>query len=128
MTIFFEGRARVIEFANIRDDRGVLLPIDFGLLPFRPCRSFLISEVPPRSVRGGHAHKSAQQLLLAVTGRIEVQMRFENEEALMLLDGAPAGLLIGPGIWSQQTYLDENSVLAVFASEPYDADDYITSS
>ena len=48
----------------------------------------------------------------------------DGEERLMLSPGAP-GLLVGPGVWCQQTYLAEGSVLLVFASEPYDPSSYV---
>jgi hypothetical protein len=35
------------------------------------------------------------------------------------------GLIIPPGIWAQQTYLTENSVLTVLCDKLYQAADYI---
>ena len=42
-----------------------------------------------------------------------------------LLNKPNEGLLIPPGIWAQQTYLTENSVLTVLCDRPYEAADYI---
>lgn len=52
-------------------------------------------------------------------------MRCHDEEVILLLDSGRVGLLLGPGVWCQQKYLDEGSVLLVFASEPYDPASYI---
>jgi dTDP-4-dehydrorhamnose 3,5-epimerase-like enzyme len=35
------------------------------------------------------------------------------------------GLLIPPGIWSEQLYLTENTVLTVLCDRVYEAEDYI---
>lgn len=52
-------------------------------------------------------------------------MRCQGEEVTLLLDSGRAGLLLGPGVWCQQKYLAEGSVLLVFASEPYDPASYV---
>ena len=41
------------------------------------------------------------------------------------MDVSNLGLVIPPGIWAQETYLKENTILVVLCDLPYDADDYI---
>ena len=41
------------------------------------------------------------------------------------MDVSNLGLVIRPGIWAQETYLKENTILMVLCDLPYDADDYI---
>jgi hypothetical protein len=76
-------------------------------------------------VRGGHAHASGYQWLVCLNGSIEVLMRCHGEEVTLLMDSERFGLLLGPGVWGQQKYLAEGSVLLVFASDPYDPASYI---
>jgi dTDP-4-dehydrorhamnose 3,5-epimerase-like enzyme len=122
---FFGGRARLVECSPFADERGRLLPFQFSDLPFVPGRAFAVADVPVGVARGGHAHRSGMQLLVCLQGRIETLMRVADAEERLMLSPSAAGLLVGPGVWCQQTYLVEGSVLLVFASEPYDPSSYV---
>ncbi len=123
--VFFGGRARQVACPTIVDPRGRLSPFDFADLPFVPARVFAVTDAPIGAVRGGHAHRSGQQLLVCLQGRIDVELRAPGQaEWLVLEPGAPA-LLIGPGIWSAQTYVTESSVLLSLSSEPFDPTSYL---
>jgi dTDP-4-dehydrorhamnose 3,5-epimerase-like enzyme len=113
-----------LQLALVTDPRGALLPVDFDALPFVPRRLFVVRDVPVGQVRGGHAHRSAWQLLLCLGGRIRVEARREGGHDEVLLDRAGSGLLVEPGTWTAQTYLDPESALLVLASERYDPASY----
>jgi len=121
---FFAGRASLVPIICNTDRRGALLLIDFRDLPFHPCRAFVVQDVPAGTTRGGHAHQRGSQVLVRLAGRILVEMRVGGEQARCLLNGSDRGLLVGPGVWAQQTYVDPGTILLVFASEPYDPADY----
>ena len=124
-TEYFGGRARLIACSSQTDERGVLLPFYFNQMPFAPCRSFAITNVPAGVVRGGHAHRSGMQMLVCLHGRIEILMRYQDEEATLVMEPSSFSLVFGPGVWCQQRYATEGSVLLVFASEPYDPKSYL---
>jgi dTDP-4-dehydrorhamnose 3,5-epimerase-like enzyme len=119
---FFGGRARLISIEVHQDSRGLLLPFDFDSLPFTPRRVFSISNVPQGEIRGRHAHKQGEQMLVCAQGQISVLMRHREESASLLLEPGSPALLLGPGVWAQQTYLSAGSVLLVLASHPFDPD------
>ncbi len=121
---FFDGRARLIPHDAHQDGRGLLLPFELGSLPFVPCRIFTISNVPQGEIRGRHAHKYGEQLLVCVQGKISVLMRHAEESETVLLEPGSPGLLLAAGVWGQQTYLTAGSVLLVFASHPFDPASY----
>lgn len=125
-TDFFDGRARLIPLRGHGDARGLLLPFDFATLPFTPCRIFTVSQVPTGTVRGAHGHKSGEQLLVCLQGRIDILMRHLDEAETLTLSPSSHGLLVGAGVWCQQTYLTWETVLMVFASQPYDPQSYLT--
>ena len=108
------------------DERGNLLPLDFDRLPFTPRRVFTVTGVPVGSIRGEHGHRSGEQLLVCLQGKIDLLLRKGHEEATTALTPAGQGLLLGAGVWCRQTYLVSNSVLLVLASEPYDPESYIS--
>lgn len=124
---WFSGGARLIGMQRHADARGSLLPLDFDSLPFVPRRLFTVSGMPPGTVRGGHAHRDGEQLLICLQGQVDLWLRRRNEEAeLSLLQDGPA-LLIGPKVWCRQTYARAETVLLVVSSRPYDPDSYIDS-
>ena len=123
-TEYFGGQARLIACSPQTDERGVLTPFYFDRMPFTPCRSFTVTNVPAGTVRGGHAHRSGLQMLVCLQGRIEIRMHHKDEEAVLVMEPC-SSLVFGPDIWCQQKYLVEGSVLLVFASEPYGQSSYI---
>ena len=50
-------------------------------------------------------------------------MKNEEAEATLVPDGP--GLLIGPMVWCQQTYVSDGTVLLAMSSEPYDPESYV---
>jgi dTDP-4-dehydrorhamnose 3,5-epimerase-like enzyme len=107
------------------DSRGVLVPFEFADLSFVPQRVFVVSGVPPKTTRGGHAHRSARQLLYCPAGSIVVDVRTGDSTETVLLDDNARALLVEPGVWSSQTFETAESVLVVLSSEPYHRGSYL---
>jgi hypothetical protein len=102
------------------DSRGRLIAFDTDAVPFPVRRIFAVSGVPAGEVRGGHSHRTCVQLLVCLTGHIEVELRKGDAQLEVTLTPQAGSLGIGPGVWSSQRYVHEGSVLLVLASEPYD--------
>ena len=94
-------------------------------VPFEIRRIYYIHGVPDASQRGGPAHISLQQILFCPYGKIEILLDDGFEKASVMLDDPGKGLVIGPGLWRDMLWHQENSVLCVAASEYYDTKDYI---
>ena len=94
-------------------------------IPFEIKRIYYIHGVPNASQRGGHAHISLRQILFCPYGKIEIILDDGHRRESILLDDPAKGLVIGPGLWREMIWRQENSVLCVAASEYYDAKDYI---
>lgn len=94
-------------------------------VPFEIKRIYYIHGVPDGSRRGGHAHKALRQILFCPYGSIEIILDDAKERISIMLDSADKGLVIGPGLWREMIWHEENSVLCVAASEYYDEKDYI---
>lgn len=75
--------------------------------------------------RGNHAHKKCTQLLVCVSGRIVVSCDDGLVVSQHLLENMSTGLLIPPGIWAKQKYMEEGAVLMTLCDRDYEADDYI---
>jgi mannose-6-phosphate isomerase-like protein (cupin superfamily) len=113
-----------IQLTQANDDRGSLAVLEHADLPFNPKRTFLVYDVPDRSVRGEHAHKECHQFLLCVAGRVTVDVSGSTLGAIRLTN-PDRGLYVPPMHWVGLTDFSEGAVLLVLASHPYDQDDYI---
>jgi len=115
----------VIEMPIHSQDRGFLVVAQGGNEPnFSIARVFMVC-AQKNEVRGRHSHKRCSQLLVCFTGEILVTCTDGAIEREFLLNEPNSGLLIPPGIWSEQKYLTENSVLIVLCDRIYEEDDYI---
>lgn len=94
-------------------------------IPFIPKRYFMVYDVPSKETRGEHAHKTCQQFLICVRGSCQVLVDDGVNRSTVLLDSPEVGLLIPPKVWGTQFKYSEEALLAVFASEEYNSDDYI---
>ncbi|MBI2706131.1 MAG: WxcM-like domain-containing protein [Actinobacteria bacterium] len=120
------GDVRLVVLPTYTDLRGDLTVAELEqVLPFTPRRFFIVHDVPGRDVRGEHAHKRCHQFLLCARGSVRLLVDDGSQRAEMLLDRPSVGMYIPPGIWGSQYDFADGSVLAVFASEPYDPDDYL---
>lgn len=108
------------------DLRGDLAVLEFGgTLPFPPQRLFTVSNVPFGEVRGLHAHRTTNQLLLCVRGSCQVLVDDGSHRTTVALACQKRGLLMGPLVWGAQLAFSHDAVLVVLASAPYDIHDYI---
>lgn len=94
-------------------------------VPFPIVRIFAVTAVEAGKQRGHHAHRALTQLLICVSGRIEVTVDDGQDRKVIVLDHLAQALLVPPGIWAEQTYGDSDTVLLVLCDQPYDESDYI---
>jgi dTDP-4-dehydrorhamnose 3,5-epimerase-like enzyme len=115
----------LIDLPHHFEDNGDLIVIEGNKhIPFSIARVFVV-RAPKNEIRGQHAHKQCTQFLICHSGSIEVICDDGENITNYLLDRPNFGLMIPPGIWAQQTYLTDNSVLTVLCDRPYEAEDYI---
>jgi len=94
-------------------------------IPFAFTRVYYTYGVKEGIIRGHHAHKALEQLLICVYGAIEVMCDNGEKKEYAMLDDPAKGLYVGAGIWHTMKWLKDDSVLLVLASEYYDESDYI---
>ena len=105
---------------------GFVSVLEKEMLPFAVRRVYYIYDVPAGVTRGFHAHKTLEQLLIAVNGVIEVMLD-DGKGCIQsyLLNSPSKSLYVGPALWRTMKWKTAGAVLMVLASEPYDPDDYI---
>lgn len=75
--------------------------------------------------RGRHAHKRCTQILSCVAGEVDLLLDNGSHKVSARLSTNSDAVLIPPGVWAEQTYLQDRSVLLVLCDQPYDEDDYL---
>lgn len=120
------GRFNLNELNVIGDHRGSLVALEHGLnIPFRVQRIYYIFDTKSGVSRGFHAHKKLQQLAVCVSGKCRMVLDDGMTRHEIWLDSPNQSLHISNMVWREMHDFSEDCVLVVFASEPYDAGDYI---
>lgn len=95
------------------------------LVPFKVERVFWTYYTPEDVVRGRHAHYKTEQILIAVAGRIIVNIEMpDGSKEIFTLDKPNVGLYVPPHCWHTMQY-SHSSAQLVLASTIYDEKDYI---
>ena len=94
-------------------------------LTFPVQRVFTIVNAFGGSQRGQHAHKKCNQLLCCVAGVVKLICDDGNKQIELLLKPESEAILVPNGIWAEQKYLKDNSVIIVFCDQPFDETEYI---
>lgn len=95
-------------------------------VPFEIKRVYYTYGAETQTVRGHHAHKELEQILVCIYGKIEVELDDGRGTVdKTVLDSPLKGLYIGPSMWRTMKWLESNSVLLVLASQHYNESDYI---
>ena len=116
---------KLIKFSLHPSDTSNLCVYESGeLVPFEIKRVFTIA-AKENVIRGNHAHKKCAQLLVCVSGEIDVTIDNGIKKLVYKLNNMDKGLLIPAGVWASEKYVQEDSILMVLCDSYYDADDYI---
>lgn len=107
------------------DHLGWLSFLDEHQLPFPVRRIYWISAVPPELPRGGHAHRTTDQLLLCPTpAPVVIELERTHGQRWRETLGGGRSLIVPHQTWLR-THFTKGSALVVLASRAYDPKDYI---
>ena len=115
------------KFPKIIDEenQGVLHVFESDKIPFKIKRIFTVVNAYAKSKRGEHAHKVCNQLLVCLSGEIELLCDDGKNKETFLLESGGDSIWVPSGVWAEQTYNTNNSVLLVICDKSFDEDDYI---
>ena len=118
------NKLKLINLSNYKEVNGNLIVIEFKKKKFIPKRIFQVY-AGAEKIRGKHAHKKSQQLLICNYGKIEVTSTDGKKTKTYILDKPNKALLIPPMIWSELRYEKKISILTVVTDSFYSEKDYI---
>jgi len=117
---------RLIQMPRIEDMRGMLSFAEIGKqLPFTPKRYFVVYDVPSKDIRGEHAHKELEELLICVKGSCSFVVDDGEHRAEVELNAPHLALYLPPMVWRVHYKYSQDAVLIALASDVYSAGDYI---
>lgn len=116
----------LIDFKVFGDARGKLISLEGEKnIPFNIKRVYYIFDTIPDEVRGKHAHKNLEQIVVAIDGACQFFLDDGNKQEEIWLNRPDIGLYIGKNIWREMRHFSYGCKLMVLASEYYNEDEYI---
>lgn len=108
------------------DDRGQLIALEeFKDIPFSIKRVYYMYDTAEGVVRGHHAHKSLEQILVCINGSCKIKLDNGHEKKVVPLEKPYEGLYVANNMWREMYDFSPDAVLMVLASELYNEEDYI---
>lgn len=108
------------------DFRGQLVALEeFKDIPFRIKRVYYMYDTGKDVIRGGHAHKTLQQILVCIHGSCVIRLNNGKESKEIPLEKPYEGLYVSNAMWREMYNFSNDAVLLVLASELYEENDYI---
>ena len=99
--------------------------INLDAIPFLVKRVYWISHFQPETIRGNHAHKTLTQLMVPLSGALDLVLFKGKNSETFRLEAGDDPKVIEPGMWRVMKNATQNAVVMVLASEEYDESDYI---
>lgn len=116
----------ILHFKDLGDERGKLVVIEGAqAIPFEIKRVFYIYDSDSTVIRGQHANRESEFVLINVAGKSKVRITDGRDDFIVELDKPMMGVYIPKMIWKDMYDFSKDSVLLVLASTHYDGNEYI---
>lgn len=121
------SKAQMLEFSQKGDERGYMVVVEGANdIPFEIKRIFYIYGSDKNVVRGQHANRNSEFVLINVSGSSKVRVKDgKGNETVYSLNRPHTGVYLPTMVWKDMFDFSEDSVLLCLASEHYDANEYI---
>ena len=117
---------KILEFGDLGDERGKLVVVEGAMdIPFEIKRVFYIYGSDSSVIRGQHANRDSEFVLINVSGSSKVRVDNGFEEEIIELNRPRMGLYLPTMVWKDMYDFSEDSVLLVLANTHYDGNEYI---
>ena len=120
------NRPYLINFPKISDFRGNLTFIQYpDHIPFELKRVYWIYDVPSGQIGEGHAFKTQEEIIITLSGSVEIYTSDGVTEDSITLNRPYVGLHVPKLTWRQLRNFSTNTVVMILSSDSYDENDYI---
>ena len=120
------NKPEIIYLPKIEDPRGNLSFLEEkNHIPFKIERVYWIYDVPGGQIRGGHAFKEQEEIIVSLCGSFDVVVDDAKVKQTYSLNRSYYGLYLPAGLWRHMQNFSTNSLAMVVSSTQYHLDDYI---
>lgn len=125
-TLFKMKEVGLIELPKILDSRGNLTFIQApDHIPFEIRRVFWIYDVPGGEIRGGHAYKTQEEIIIALSGSFDVVVtNKQGDLQRFTLNRSYYGLFLPPATWRHIENFSTNSLGLHLSNAHFSEADY----
>lgn len=117
---------KLLEFSEKGDERGKLVIVEGNQdVPFEIKRIFYIYGSDRDVVRGKHANRESEFVLINVSGTSKVMVTDGKQKQIVELTMPRQGVYLPKMVWKEMYDFSPDSVLLVLASTHYDGKEYI---
>ena len=117
---------KLFAFNDFGDERGKLVVIEGNRdIPFEIARAFYIYGSDSTVVRGKHANRNSEFVLVNVAGSSKVMITDGTRKEIVKLNKPMEAVYIPKMIWKEMYDFSPDSVLLVLSNTHYDASEYI---
>lgn len=117
---------RIIDINKIPDQRGNLSFLQSNKeVPFEIKRVYWIYDVPGGEMRGGHAYKNLNEVIIALSGSYDVVLHDGEKEYRYQLNRSYYGLYVPKMMWRHIENFSTNSLALILTDDLYKEDEYI---
>jgi len=108
------------------DERGSLIPVEKGNnIDFDIQRAFYIYGTTQGTVRGVHANKFSEFLMIVISGSCKVLVDDGFKKEVVELNHPNQALYLDKMVWKEMYDFSHNAVLLVLSNEKYNENEYI---
>lgn len=120
-------KPEVFSLAKISDPRGNLSFLESqDCLPFEIARVFWTYDVPGGFTRGGHAYRTHEEVIIALSGSFDVVITYpDGSHQKFCLNRSYHALYLPPLTWRHMENFSTNALSLHLSSHPFDETDYI---
>lgn len=118
---------KILTFPKITDPRGNLTFLqEPNQIPFKIQRVFWTYDVPGGEIRGAHAYKKQEEIIVALSGSFEVVLTdVDGKIEKIFLNRSYFGLYLPPNTWRHIENFSTNALSFHLSSLSFDSNDYI---
>ena len=117
---------RIIEINKILDERGNLSFLQSDKeVPFEIKRVYWIYDVPGGEMRGGHAYKNLNEVIIALSGSYDVVLHDGEKEYRYQLNRSYYGLYVPKMMWRHIENFSTNALALILTDDLYKQEEYI---
>lgn len=121
-----DKKFKVIDFQELGDSRGHLVVAESNKeVPFLIQRIFYIYGTKEGVVRGQHANRESEFMLINLQGSVKIVIDDGRQKDTVILNKAHQGVYLDKMVWKDMCEFSSDSILLVLSSMSYDASEYI---